>query len=318
MLKNEKPGLRAKNQVASGRGEGREPILQLFDRGLREEFFKAVSKYLQGTDEHLRRFEFELQIYFCIYGIHPHLGKRQASIDQKSSDAFKRFLETRGSEFSETSEFLSFFALPYMPRAHENKSIAHVFTKEWLGKLRNRLSEFLANHLKGSNSFGASRKLSHLQEIFYSSLGGEAKENCSPTLELEQLRKENTELRIIIENIQKRFDEFSTSTQNNLIESNYKWFSFAREIFLLAKNHMKEDKKAYLEKYSSFFSKNINDHIEANEISIFDKHSYNEDLSVTPDMVSYPRRISLSTQSGSSSRNDPNKPSKMFRSISPA
>lgn len=38
---------------------------------------------------------------------------------------------------------------------------------------------------------------------------------------------------------------------------------------------MKEEKKAYLEKYSSFFSKNINDHIEANEISIFDKHSYN-------------------------------------------
>jgi hypothetical protein len=81
---------------------------------------------------------------------------------------------------------------------------------------------------------------------------------------LEQLRKENTELRIIIENIQKRFDEFSTSTQNNLIESNYKWFSFAREIFLLAKTHMKEEKKSYLEKYSSFFSKNINDHIEAN------------------------------------------------------
>jgi hypothetical protein len=54
---------------------------------------------------------------------------------------------------------------------------------------------------------------------------------------------------------------------------------------------MKEEKKAYLEKYSSFFSKNINDHIEANEISIFDKHSYNEDLSVTPDMASNPRRI---------------------------
>lgn len=182
VLKNEKPGLRAKNQVASSRGEGRESVLQLFDRGLREEFFKAVGKYLQGSDEGLRRFEFELQIYFCIYGIHPHLGKKQASIDQKSSDAFKRFLETRGSEFSETSEFLSFFALPYMPRAHENKSIAHVFTKEWLSKLRTRLAEFLTSQLKGSSSFGGSRKLSHLQEVFYSSFGGEAKENCSPAL----------------------------------------------------------------------------------------------------------------------------------------
>lgn len=71
-----------------------------------------------------------------------------------------------------------------MPRAHENKSIAHVFTKEWLGKLRNRLSDFLNVHLKGSNGFVSSRKLSHLQEIFYSSFGGETKENCSPALEL--------------------------------------------------------------------------------------------------------------------------------------
>lgn len=63
---------------------------------------------------------------------------------------------------------------------------------------------------------------------------------------MEQLRKENTELRIIIENIQKRFDEFSASTQSNLIESNYKWFSFAREIFLLARSHIREEKKSYL------------------------------------------------------------------------
>jgi hypothetical protein len=40
-----------------------------------------------------------------------------------------------------------------------------------------------------------------------------------------------------------------------------------------------------LEKYNSFFLGNIDEHIEANEISLFDKNSYmNEDLSITPDL----------------------------------
>ncbi len=39
--------------------------------------------------------EFELQIYFYIYSIHPFLKKMQV-IDKASNEAFKKYLETKG------------------------------------------------------------------------------------------------------------------------------------------------------------------------------------------------------------------------------
>lgn len=61
-----------------------------------------------------------------------------------------------------------------MPKPQEHKAIAHVFTKEWITKLKNKLTELLANHLKSSNSFpqtnGNLRKVSQLQELYYNSL----------------------------------------------------------------------------------------------------------------------------------------------------
>jgi hypothetical protein len=46
--------------------------------------------------------EFELNIYFCIYNIHPNL-KKQATIDRASSEAFKKYLDTKGADLSGTS-----------------------------------------------------------------------------------------------------------------------------------------------------------------------------------------------------------------------
>jgi hypothetical protein len=59
------------------------------------------------------------------------------------------------------------------------------------------------------------------------------------------------------------------------MESNQKWFNFSREIYSVARKYVREDKLKFLEKYNSFFGGNIDDHIEANEISLFDKNSYN-------------------------------------------
>jgi len=42
--------------------------------------------------------------------------KRLPAIDRPSADAFKKYLDTRGADLSETSEFLPYFALPFMPK----------------------------------------------------------------------------------------------------------------------------------------------------------------------------------------------------------
>jgi hypothetical protein len=92
-------------------------------------------------------------------------------------------------------------------------------------------------------------------------------------------------LRTIIESYHKKFDEFAESSKQNLYDSNQKWFLFSREIFNIAKKHIKEDRVKLIEKYQSFFVGNIEDLIEANDISLFDKNSYMvEDLSVNPDV----------------------------------
>lgn len=66
---------------------------------------------------------------------------------------------------------------------------------------------------------------------------------------------------------------------------------------MIAKRFIKEDKVKLIEKYNSFFMSNVDDHIEGNEISLFDK----EDLSITPDLSkrtspSHIERIALKRQ----------------------
>lgn len=81
---------------------------------------------------------------------------------------------------------------------------------------------------------------------------------------------------------------------------------FSREIFNLAKKYIKEDKLKNIEKYQSFFIGNVEDLIEANDISLFDKNSYTyDDLSMNPDIskrthLSISERIQFKKQESNS------------------
>jgi hypothetical protein len=87
-----------------------------------------------------------------------------------------------------------------MPRPQEHKALAPIFTKEWLGKVRSKLMEFLSLQMKGSNSFNQSapsRRVSQLHELYYNSLSSvnssreDCKENCNHSMEIDTLKKEN-------------------------------------------------------------------------------------------------------------------------------
>ena len=45
-------------------------------------------------DEGAKKMEFDLQVYFCIYNVHPYL-KKQHTLDQHGAAAFKKYLETK-------------------------------------------------------------------------------------------------------------------------------------------------------------------------------------------------------------------------------
>jgi hypothetical protein len=47
---------------------------------------------------------------------------------QREMEAFKNFLGTKGCKLSKTSEFLSYYALPYIPNPHVHCNLSLEFT----------------------------------------------------------------------------------------------------------------------------------------------------------------------------------------------
>lgn len=57
--------------------------------------------------------------------------------------AFKEFLDSSGSQLSKTSEFLQYYALPYVSNPMDHPIFRNVCSKKWATDLRNKLREFL-------------------------------------------------------------------------------------------------------------------------------------------------------------------------------
>jgi hypothetical protein len=114
-FRTERPNIKARAQIPANRQDpDKNLLLGFFDRGNRDEFFKHTNKYW-STDESARRLEFDLQVYFCIYNVHPHL-RRQHTLDNGSSVAFKKYLETRAPEMELDKDQLILFSMPHMPK----------------------------------------------------------------------------------------------------------------------------------------------------------------------------------------------------------
>ena len=94
-------------------------MLNAFSLGKREHFFISWNRFmpvsLRQNDVICQKIEFYLHIYFAIFPVHPNnpQGNNEKEL-RKELQAFKVFLDTKGSELSKTSEFLQFYALPYV------------------------------------------------------------------------------------------------------------------------------------------------------------------------------------------------------------
>ena len=90
-----------------------------------------------------------MHIYFAIYPVHPI--NPQASQNEKELRkellAFKHFLDTKGAELSKTSEFLQFYALPYVTNPLDHPIFKGLCTKKWAHDLRSKLKGFLEDSL---------------------------------------------------------------------------------------------------------------------------------------------------------------------------
>ncbi|XP_049954899.1 lisH domain-containing protein ARMC9-like [Schistocerca serialis cubense] len=68
---------------------------------------------------------------------------------QSGMTALKNFLETEGCEFSGETEFLRFYALPYVNDPKSHPSFQNLFTDTWISDLRAKLNQFLFEHSCG-------------------------------------------------------------------------------------------------------------------------------------------------------------------------
>jgi len=93
-----------------------------------------------GRDFVTKKLEFYLHLYFVVYIFHPYNNQnfRERSEQELKAEQvdFKNYLDSRGAELSKTSEFLAFYALPYIQNPMDHPSFQSLYTMEWVNHLK--------------------------------------------------------------------------------------------------------------------------------------------------------------------------------------
>ncbi|KAM9126942.1 lisH domain-containing protein ARMC9 isoform 2-T2 [Pangshura tecta] len=131
-------------------------LLTAFEDGDQKVFFELweqhISSSLRDNDPLAQKLEFYLHIHFAIYLLKYSVGKPdKADFDERISH-FKTYLETKGASLSQTTEFLPFYALPFVPNPMVHPSFKELFQDSWMPELKTRLETFLSSTLKASHA----------------------------------------------------------------------------------------------------------------------------------------------------------------------
>ncbi|KAF7236974.1 LisH domain-containing protein ARMC9 [Varanus komodoensis] len=131
-------------------------LLTSFTDGDQEVFFELWEEHIpspvRDSEAVAQKLEFYLHIHFAIFLLKHAVGKpHKAALDERIS-YFKTYLETKGAALSQTTEFLPFYALPFVPNPMIHPSFKELFQESWESDLKMRLEEFLSATLKASHN----------------------------------------------------------------------------------------------------------------------------------------------------------------------
>lgn len=123
-------------------------ILLEFDAGQYETFWKLWENHvphdIRTKDYTCQRLEFYIQIHFAVYPIRISSIGASGDLIEKGMTRFKDYLETSGASLSQTTEFLPFYALPFVRNPTQHPSFKDLFTPNWIPELRARVERFLS------------------------------------------------------------------------------------------------------------------------------------------------------------------------------
>uniref|UniRef100_A0A8B9L421 LisH domain-containing protein ARMC9 n=1 Tax=Astyanax mexicanus TaxID=7994 RepID=A0A8B9L421_ASTMX len=145
-------------------------LISSFDDGDMKVFFELwaenVPVDIRDSDPNVQKLEFYLHIHFVIYPLKSNVGRQdKADFDERISH-FKHYLETRGAALSQTTEFLPFYALPFVPNPAVHPSFQELFQDSWAPDLRKKLEKFLTTIL---TSLSSPRLLSLYVSFYFTS-----------------------------------------------------------------------------------------------------------------------------------------------------
>ncbi|MGH0149129.1 UNVERIFIED_CONTAM: hypothetical protein FKN15_015067, partial [Acipenser sinensis] len=86
-----------------------------------------VPAQVRDCDLLAQKLEFYLHVHFAIYPLKNSLGKLDREDLDERITHFKHYLETRGAALSQTTEFLPFYALPFVPNPTVHPSFKELF-----------------------------------------------------------------------------------------------------------------------------------------------------------------------------------------------
>ncbi|NXA67010.1 ARMC9 protein, partial [Mohoua ochrocephala] len=129
-----------------------EDLLTAFENGDQKVFFQLWEEHIfpsvHDSDPVAQNLEFYLHIYFATFLLKQTMGKPDKAELEERISYFKAYLETKGAALSQTTEFLPFYALPFVPNPMVHPSFKELFQDSWTLDLRTRLEKFLSVTLK--------------------------------------------------------------------------------------------------------------------------------------------------------------------------
>ncbi|XP_072264426.1 lisH domain-containing protein ARMC9 isoform X1 [Pyxicephalus adspersus] len=131
-------------------------LLCAFEDGDRKTFFDKWGEHIpaetRSNDSMAQKLEFYLHIHFAIFPLKNKTGRIDRTDCEERISHFKTYLETSGAALSQTTEFLPFYALPFVPNPSVHPSFKELFQDSWAPELKSRLEKFLSVTLKAGTA----------------------------------------------------------------------------------------------------------------------------------------------------------------------
>uniref|UniRef100_A0A8C5QGU0 LisH domain-containing protein ARMC9 n=1 Tax=Leptobrachium leishanense TaxID=445787 RepID=A0A8C5QGU0_9ANUR len=131
-------------------------LITAFEDGDRKTFFELWEEHIpaetRNNDPLSQKLTFYLQIHFAIFPLKHSIGRIDRAECEDRISNFKIYLETSGAALSQTTEFLPFYALPFVPNPAAHPSFKEIFQESWEPELKIRLEKFLSLSLKAAST----------------------------------------------------------------------------------------------------------------------------------------------------------------------